>query len=57
MSNSKKTNQEIPFSGETILQGMPELAYVFNNEGRLLHWNKNAELVLGYSKEELLYNL
>lgn len=51
-----KTNKNIPrqhFSGETILQGMPEIAYVFDQEGRLIKWNKNVELVLGYSKEEL----
>ncbi len=34
---------------------MPELAYVFNKEGRMLMWNSNVELVLGYSKDEL-YN-
>jgi len=42
-------------SGSTILKGMPELAYVFNNEGQMLMWNKNIETVLGYSKDELLY--
>ena len=42
------------FSGETILKGMPELAYVFNNQGEMLMWNRNVETVLGYSKEELL---
>jgi chemotaxis protein methyltransferase CheR len=41
------------FSGNTILQGMPEMAYVFDKEGRMRMWNKNVELVLGYSKEEL----
>lgn len=43
------------FSGNTILQSMPGLAYVYSKEGKLLLWNKNAELVLGYSKEELYY--
>ena len=41
------------FTGNQILQGMPELAYVFDKEGRMLMWNKNVELVLGYSKDEL----
>ncbi|OYT10790.1 MAG: hypothetical protein B6I18_07255 [Bacteroidetes bacterium 4572_112] len=40
-------------SGSTILKGMPELAYVFNDKGQMLMWNKNIETVLGYSKEEL----
>ena len=40
-------------SGSTIIKGMPELAYVFNNEGQILMWNKNVETVLGYSEDEL----
>ncbi len=32
------TKQKILFPGDTILQGMPELAYVFNNEGKMLMW-------------------
>ena len=53
MSTKNKTISLNLFSGETILQGMPELAYVFNKEGQLLSWNKNTEKVLGYSKKEL----
>ena len=49
----KNTHSEIPFSAETILQGMPELAYVFDKEGRMIMWNKNIELILGYSEQEL----
>jgi len=53
-----KLKEPIPaklLTGQQILQGMPELAYVFNKEGRMLMWNSNVELVLGYSKDEL-YN-
>ena len=53
MTKPKKHNQELPFSAETILQGMPELAYVFDKAGKMLLWNKNIETVLGYSKDEL----
>ena len=53
MDKKKKQHQEIRFPGNTILQGMPELAYVYNKEGRILMWNKNVELVLGYTKDEL----
>ncbi len=45
------------FSGETILQGMPELAYVFNKENRLVMWNKNMESVMGYKTDELYLKL
>jgi len=32
---------------------MPEFAYVFNKQNELVLWNKNIELILGYSKDEL----
>jgi formate hydrogenlyase transcriptional activator len=38
---------------ESILEGMPQLAYVFDEEGKLKRWNKNFEKLLGYSSKEL----
>jgi len=38
---------------EAIIQGMPQLAYVFDVQGRLKRWNKNVENILGFSAEEL----
>lgn len=38
---------------ESILQGMPQLAYVFDAEGKMKRWSKNVETVLGYTSEEL----
>ncbi len=55
MNKSKKQNYKDLFTGESILKGMPELSYVFDIEGRLLLWNKNVEMILGYSEDEL-YN-
>lgn len=49
----KEQDLAMPFSGDTILQGMPELAYVFNKEGKMLMWNKNVEAILGYNSDEL----
>ncbi len=49
----KKDIPEIPFSLEKIIKGMPEQAYVLSTEGRLLSWNKNVEIISGYSGEEL----
>ena len=40
-------------AAENILKAMPELAYIFNMEGQIIAWNKNLELRLGYSSEEL----
>ena len=45
--------QKVPFSVEKIIQGMPEISYVFSKEGKLLTWNKNMEIIFGYSNEEL----
>jgi len=38
---------------EAILEGMPQLTYVMNIEGRLVRWNKNYQDLTGYSAEEL----
>ena len=53
MGKTKNKSSIKSFSANTILEGMPELAYVFDREGRMLMWNRNVELILGYSKEEL----
>ncbi len=38
---------------ESILEGMPQLAYIFDDKGKLKRWNKNFEKLLGYSSKEL----
>lgn len=53
MSNQNSDSKNLLFTGDTILRSIPELAYVFDKGGKLLKWNKNVEIVLGYSKEEL----
>jgi len=40
--------------GESILQSMPQLVYIFDDKGNMIRWNKNIEKILGYSSEELL---
>ena len=50
MAKLKESILETLFSGEQILQGMPELAYVFDKEGRMLMWNENVESVLGIQR-------
>jgi len=53
-----KLKESIPeelFSGEQMLQGMPQLAYVFDKDGKMVMWNENLELKLGYSKDELYH--
>ncbi|MCF6171212.1 MAG: sigma 54-interacting transcriptional regulator [Bacteroidales bacterium] len=53
MKKTKKYLPELPHKAETILKAMPEFAYVFNKQDELVLWNKNLELILGYSAEEL----
>ena len=53
MVKAIKNIQKVPFSIETIIQGMPENAYIFSKEGKLLTWNKNLEITTGFSKDEL----
>jgi len=52
-TNNNINNKDSNIWSEIILQGMPEIVYVFNGDGFLVRWNKNAEVILGYSKEEM----
>lgn len=36
-----------------ILDSIPGLFYLYNDEGRLIRWNKNHETITGYSADEL----
>ncbi len=53
MSKMKTPQKKLPFSLEKMIKGMPENAYSFSKEGRLLVWNKNVEILSGYSNDEL----
>lgn len=44
--------EEMAFQ-EALLESIPGLLYVYNEEGRLIKWNKKHETMTGYSKEEL----
>ena len=48
----KKMLEEKEWS-EAVMEGMPQITYVFDLQGRLKRWNKDAESVLGYSAEEM----
>ncbi len=53
MSIENSDKQDILFASKSILTSMPQFAYVFDKENKLVMWNKNLESVLGYSEEEL----
>jgi PAS domain S-box-containing protein len=45
--------QERTFT-DALLDSIPGLFYLYNDEGRLIRWNRNHETVTGYSAEELM---
>ncbi|MBN2222415.1 MAG: PAS domain S-box protein, partial [Vallitaleaceae bacterium] len=38
---------------EAILESVPGMLYLYSAEGQLVYWNKNHEIITGYSPEEL----
>jgi len=48
----KQLTEEKQFS-EMLLQSLPGIFYIFDEGEKLVHWNKNAEYITGYSKDEL----
>jgi PAS domain S-box-containing protein len=38
---------------EIVSQSLPGTFYVFDNEGRMVEWNKNVEIISGYSHDEI----
>ena len=40
---------------DDIIESLPELLYVVDDDNRMIKWNKNVEEVTGYSADELLY--
>ncbi|MCC6796182.1 MAG: PAS domain S-box protein [Candidatus Hydrogenedentes bacterium] len=44
---------EAQFS-ESILESMPGIVYFYDSTGRFLRWNRNFQIVSGYSAEEIM---
>jgi PAS domain S-box-containing protein len=38
---------------ESIINGLPGIFYLFDSKGKMQRWNKNFEIVSGYSSEEI----
>jgi PAS domain S-box-containing protein len=38
---------------EQVINSLPGVFYLFDSRGKVLRWNQNAELVTGYSSEEI----
>jgi PAS domain S-box-containing protein len=44
--------QEKLFS-DAVIDSLPGIFFIIDEEGRLIHWNKNAEQISGYSTDEM----
>jgi len=38
---------------DAVIDSLPGVVYIANQQGDVLRWNKNAEVILGYSRSEL----
>lgn len=47
-----QAHQEANFSS-TMIESMPGILYFYNEQGKFLRWNRNFEVVSGYSGEEI----
>ena len=56
VTDQKKAEQElentIMFS-DSVIDSLPGIFYMFNMKMKFLRWNKNLEVISGYSKDEI----
>ena len=58
ITENKKTEKELlkeKIFNESVLDSVPGIFYIYDDNGNLLRWNKNHEILTGYSAQEL-YN-
>jgi PAS domain S-box-containing protein len=48
----EKVQAERRFS-DSMIESMPGILYMYNKQGRFMRWNRNFELVSGYSEREI----
>lgn len=54
LQNSIEDNQRNISFIEAIYNSVPGLLYLFDDDGRLVRWNKKIETLLGYTADELM---
>jgi PAS domain S-box-containing protein len=57
ISERKRVEQEIlkeKLFSESLLESLPGILYFFDEDGKLLRWNKNFETILEYNSDEIL---
>lgn len=56
ITTNKKSQEQILLEkkfSESIINSLPGIFYLYDREGKFLQWNKNFEIVTGYSAEEI----
>ncbi len=56
ITDFKKAEEELEkerIFNSTVLDSVPGILYIYNKDGQLIRWNKNHELLTGYTTEEL----
>jgi PAS domain S-box-containing protein len=51
---AEKVIQEEKTLSESIINSLPGIFYLFDAQGKFLRWNRNFEIVSGYSHQEML---
>ncbi len=52
----RQAQEEIAFErdlSDTIINSLPEVFFIFSIDGKFLRWNKNVELITGYTTDEV----
>ncbi|MFH2028447.1 MAG: PAS domain-containing protein [Nanoarchaeota archaeon] len=52
LENAKRLIEKERALSESIINSLPGVFYVFDDKGKFKRWNKNFEIVTGYSSEE-----
>src|SRR5271169_918468 len=50
---AKKALAEEKKISDTMIESLPGIFYLFDEQGRFLRWNRNLEIVSGYSAAEI----
>jgi two-component system CheB/CheR fusion protein len=52
VENAQKLNKEKELS-DSIINNLPEVFFLVSNEGKFLRWNKNLEIISGFTADEI----
>ncbi|SEM56719.1 PAS domain S-box protein [Bradyrhizobium sp. OK095] len=53
LQKAETTAQMAMRFSDSMIEAMPGIVYLYNDQGRFLRWNRNFEIVSGYSQHEI----